>query len=201
MKRFKTPRGAFFLFLAIACVLLAYYMINLKIEKSKPEDYVQLTKVQEVLSRNLQTNYPQTPKEVIKYYSEITTCFYNEEHTDEELLALADKASELYDYDLVNNKTVEEYYRDLRSEIEDFKGKKYHISSYSTSSSTDVYYFTEDGHDFARLYCTYNVRMGTVKQPIEEVFLLRMDLEGHWKIYGWDLSQNHQKLLEGETQE
>ena len=104
MKRFKTPRGAFFLFLAIGCVLLAYYMINLRIEKSKPEDYVQLTKVQEVLSRNLQTNYPQTPKEVIKYYSEITTCFYNEEHTEEELLALADKASELYDYDLVNNK-------------------------------------------------------------------------------------------------
>ena len=196
MKRFKTPRGAFFLFMAIGCVLLAYYMINLKIEKSKPEDYVQLTKVQEVLSRNLQTNYPQTPKEVIKYYSEITKCFYNEEYTEEELLALADKASELYDYELVNNKTVEEYYQDLKSEIEDFKEKQYHITSYSTSSSTDVYYFTEDGHDFARLYCNYNVRMGTVMHMIEEVFLLRMDLEGHWKIYGWDLAKNHPKLLE-----
>ena len=196
MKRFKTPRGAFFLFLAIGCVLLAYYMINLRIEKSKPEDYVQLTKVQEVLSRNLQTNYPQTPKEVIKYYSEITKCFYNEKYTEEELQALADKAAELYDYELVNNKTVEEYYKDLKSEIEDFKEKKYYISSYSTSSSTDVYYFKEDGKDFARLYCNYNVRMGTVFHMIEEVFLLRMDLEGHWKIYGWDLAENHQQLLE-----
>ena len=196
MKRFKTPRGAFFLFLAIGCVLLAYYMINLRIEKSKPEDYVQLTKVQEVLSRNLQTNYPQTPKEVMKYYSEITKCFYNEKYTEEELQALADKATELYDYELVNNKTVEEYYKDLKSEIEDFKEKKYYISSYSTSSSTDVYYFKEEGNNFARLYCNYNVRMGTVFHTIEEVFLLRMDLEGHWKIYGWDLANNHEQLLE-----
>lgn len=194
MKRFRTPRGAFFLFLAICCVLLAYYMMNLKAQKSKPEDYVQLTKVQEVLSRNLETNYPQTPKEVIKYYSEITKCFYNEEYTEEELYDLAMKAMELYDHDLAANKTEEQYLQDLKSEIEAFKTTGNSISSYSTSSSTDVYEFTEDGYKFARLYCTYNVRMGTVIQPIEEIFLLRMDLEGHWKIYGWDAADNHRQL-------
>ena len=197
MKRFKTPRGAFFLLLAMGCVLLAYYLINLRIEKSKPEDYVQLTAVQEVLSRNLTTNYPQTPKEVIKYYSEITKCFYNEKWTEEELYALAMKAQELYDHDLVANKTEEQYLSDLKSETQSFKEKEYHISSYGTSSSTDVYDFTEDGYKFARLYCTYNIRVGTVMQPIEEIFLLRMDSEGHWKIYGWDLAENHKQLQGG----
>lgn len=197
MKRFKTPRGAFFLLLAMGCVLLAYYLINLRIEKSKPEDYVQLTAVQEVLSRNLTTNYPQTPKEVIKYYSEITKCFYNEKWTEEELYALAMKAQELYDHDLVANKTEGQYLSDLKSEIQSFKEKEYHISSYGTSSSTDVYDFTEDGYKFARLYCTYNIRVGTVMQPIEEIFLLRMDSEGHWKIYGWDLAENHKQLQGG----
>lgn len=198
MKRFKTPRGAFFLFLAIACVLLAYYMINLKIEKSKPEDYVQLTKVQEVLSRNLETNYPQTPKEVLKYYSELTKCFYNEEYTDEEFEALANKALELYDYELAANKTQEQYLNDLKAEILIFKDNNRAISSYSTSSSTDVDYFEEDGHQFARLYCNYNLRLGTVMQTVEEIFLLRMDLEGHWKIYGWDLAKNYEDLLGAE---
>lgn len=197
MKRFKTPRGAFFLFLAMGCVLLAYYLITVRIEKSKPEDYVQLTAIQEVLSRNLDTNYPQTPKEVIKYYSEITKCFYNEEHTEEELYALAMQAQKLYDHDLVANKTEEQYLQDLKSEIQAFKEKDYYISSYGTSSSTDVYDFTEDGYKFSRLYCTYNIRVGTVMQPIEEIFLLRMDLEGHWKIYGWDLAQNHKELQGG----
>ena len=191
MKRYKTPRGMFFLFLSICCVLLAYYLMNVKAEKSKPEDYVQLTKVQEVLSRNLETNYPQTPKEVIKYYSEITKCFYDETYTEDELYDLAMKAMALYDHDLAANKTEEEYLRDLKSEIQSFKNNKYSISSYNTSSSTDVYYFTDDGFDFARLYCTYNVRMGTVIQPVEEIFLLRKNLEGHWKIYGWDAASNH----------
>lgn len=194
MKRFKTPRGIFFLCLAVGCVLLAYYMINTKAEKSKPEDYVKLTKVQEVLSRNLATNYPQTPKEVIKYYSEITKCFYNEEYTEEELYDLAMKAMELYDHDLVANNAEEEYLMKLKSEIQTFKANGYSISSYNTSSSTDVYEFMDDGFQFARLYCTYSVRMGTVMQPVEEIFLLRMDMDGHWKIYGWDEAKNHSQL-------
>ena len=194
MKRFRTPRGIFFLFLAVCCVLLAYYLMNLKAEKSKPEDYVKLTKVQEVLSRNLETNYPQTPKEVIKYYSEITKCFYDETYTEEELYDLAMKAMELFDHDLAANKPEEDYIRDLKSEIQVFKNNSNSISSYNISSSTDVYYFTEDGFDFARLYCTYNIRMGTVIQPVEEVFLLRKDLEGHWKIYGWDAASEHKEI-------
>lgn len=196
MKRFRTPRGTFFLILAIGCVLLAYYLLNLKVEKSKPEDYVKLTKVQEVLSRNLQTNYPQTPKEVVKYYSEITKCFYDEEYTEEELYDLGMKAMELYDHDLAGNKTEEDYFNDLKSEIQNFKENGYSISSYSTSSSTDVYYFEEDGYQFARLYCTYYVRIGTITQSVEEIFLLRMDLEGHWKIYGWDAASNYKELQE-----
>jgi len=193
MKRFRTPKGAFFLFLAAACVFLAYYLINLKIEKSKPEDYVTLTPVQEVLSRDLQRNYPQTPKEVLKYYSEITQCFYNEEYTEEELEALAMKAVEMYDSELAANKDKETYLQDLKNEIRLFKEKDWHISSYATSASTDVFYFTEDGYDFARLYCTYNIRNGTVMQVLEERFLLRMDEQGHWKIYGWEAVENNEQ--------
>jgi len=193
MKRFRTPKGAFFLFLAAACVFLAYYLVNLKIEKSKPEDYVTLTPVQEVLSRDLQRNYPQTPKEVLKYYSEITQCFYNEEYTEEELEALAMKAVEMYDSELAANKDKETYLQDLKNEILLFKEKDWHISSYATSASTDVFYFTEDGYDFARLYCTYNIRNGTVMQMLEERFLLRMDEQGHWKIYGWEAVENNEQ--------
>ena len=186
MKRFRTPRGAFFLMLAAVCVLLAYYLINLKIEKSKPEGYEPLTKVQEVLSRDLSRNYPQTPKEVLRYYSEITQCFYNEDYTEEELEALAMKAVELYDKDLAANKDKETYLLDLNKDIQDLKAKNWYISSYVTSASTDVDYFSEDGYEFARLYCTYNIRNGTVMQMLEEKFLLRLDENGHWKIYGWD---------------
>ena len=186
MKRFQTPRGAFFLILAVLCALAGYYLIMLKASKNKPEDIVELTFVQEVLARDLEKNYPQTPKEVVKYYSDITKCFYNEECTEEELDQLALKALEMYDDELAGNKDQDKYLSDLKEEIREFKEKELVVSSYSTSSSTDVFYFKEDGFDFARLYCTYNIRSGTVIQPLEEHFVLRLDEQGHWKIYGWD---------------
>ena len=142
--------------------------------------------------RDLERNYPQTPKEVIKYYSEITKCFYNEEYTEEELSQLAMKAKELYDEELARNKDDETYLIDLKAEITDFKSKNQAISSYAPSSSTDVFYFKQDGYEFARLYCTYSIRIGTYIQPLEEIFVLRMDENGHWKIYGWDNVQNVQ---------
>lgn len=191
MKRFKTPRGAFFLFIAVILVLIAYYLLSLKTKNNEPNE-VPLTAVQTVLMRDLERNYPQTPKEVIKYYSEITKCFYNEEYTEEELSQLAMKAKELYDEELAGNKDDETYLIDLKAEIAEFKAKNQAISSYAPSSSTDVFYFKQDGYEFARLYCTYSIRIGTYIQPLEEIFVLRMDENGHWKIYGWDNVQNVQ---------
>ena len=185
MKRFRTPRGAFFLLLAVGFVLLAYYLITIEAQKNKPEDVVAVTATQEVLSRDLERNYPKTPKEVVRYYSELTKCFYNEKCTEEELNQLGLKALELYDRELAGNKDQDKYLGDLKREITDFKGKGFSISNYVTSSSTDVFYFSEDGYDFARLYCTYYIRSGTHTQPLEEQFLLRMYENGNWKIYGW----------------
>ena len=67
------------------------------------------------------------------------------------------------------------------------KDKKYTISGYDLSSSTDVYYFTEKGDECARLYCIFNVKQGASSVPSMEQFVLRKDENGHWKILGWDL--------------
>ena len=85
-----------FVVLAIAVVGLFFYVSNRAkaIEEGKVN---QMTPVQEILSRNLETNYPPTPKEVLKFYSEITRCFYGEEYTDEELVKLAKLSRKLFD--------------------------------------------------------------------------------------------------------
>lgn len=187
MKRFKSARGAFFLMLLVIIVLIAYYTLSLKTKKQS-ENIVTMTPVQTVLNRDLNKDYPPTPKEVVKYYSEITKCFYNETYTDEELEQLAMQAKALYDDKLAANKSDEDYINDLKAEIAGFREQNYTISSYATSASTDVERFSQDGYNFARLYCTYFIRIGTVMQSIEEVYLLRLDEKEHWRIFGWDLA-------------
>lgn len=177
----------------LAAIVLAYfYYLGHRDRRQQAEQTVVATVVQSVLMRDLEHNYPPTPKEVVRYYAEITECFYNEEYTDDELQQLADKIQLLYDADLVANKTQEQYITDLKDDIAEMKAKQYTVASYEVSASTDVEYFTQDGYSFARLYCTFYLRQpgSSGRVPSLERFLLRQDEDGHWKIFGWELVED-----------
>ena len=66
-----------------------------------------------------------------------------------------------------------------------FREKDCRISSYSLSAATDVDYYTKAGFDFAKLSCIYNIRVSTQITSNKQIYLLRKDDAGHWKIYGW----------------
>ncbi len=183
MRRFKGVRGML-VFLALLAMLAGYYFyLSNKAEKDGEE--AEVTKAQEVLLRDLSRNYPASPKEVLRYYSEILQCMYNEEYSEEELEQLAERAMEICDEELVAFQSGE-YVKRLQEDVQAYKNQGVQISSYKTSNSTDVEYFNKDGRECASLFCTYTLRMGTSLQAIEEIFILRKDEDGHWKILGWD---------------
>lgn len=180
--------------LVVLALLIGGYYFHLS-NRTRPSDTekdVQSTAIQEVLLRDLSHNYPPTPKEVIKYYSEITKCFYNESYGEEELILLAEQAQRLYDEELIANKSQDQYLMDLKADIVEFQEAGYTISSYTTSSSVDIENskFKQDGYEWARVYCYYTMgtNSGTVQST--ELFLLRKDSEGYWKIYGWELADD-----------
>ena len=173
--------------IVLAVLVVGYFFYLSNKGKEKQEEVVESTQVQIVLMRDLDKNYPPTPKEVVKYFSEISRCFYNESYTDDELYELAMKIQGLYDEELIANKTEEQYLEDLKSDIVEMKSNDRSISSYELSASTDVEEFYENGYSCARLYCTYNIRQGTQIYGSRVVFVLRKDEDGHWKIFGWEL--------------
>ena len=65
-----------------------YFYLSNKVESNESKEVV--TAVQNVILKDLDKNYPPTPKEVVKYYSEISKCLYNEAYTDEQLEKMAD---------------------------------------------------------------------------------------------------------------
>ncbi|MCM1124862.1 MAG: hypothetical protein NC429_00125 [Lachnospiraceae bacterium] len=175
--------------LILAGLVLGYFFyLSVRNNKDKDEE-TQIGAVQEVLMRNLDKNYPPSPREVLKYFGEITQCFYGEEYTEEEFYQLAMKIQELYDAELTANKTEEQYLEDLRWDISQLKDQNTIVSSYSLPSSTDVEFFSRDGYSWARLYVGFTLRTGTELGMSNEVFLLRRDEDGHWKIYGWQLEE------------
>lgn len=171
----------------MAGLLLAFYKhVSDKRESLVQETEVESNVVKNLLLQDFQVYYPPTPKEVVKMYSNFTCCFYNETYSEKELEDLALKSMELLDEELAQNKSFDVYMRDLKSEIANFKNQKGKILSYETSASTDVSYFTKDQEECAALYCTYSIRVGTNLGNIRELFILRKDEAGHWRILGWE---------------
>lgn len=185
--KFKGLRGILILLFAALAFAGIFFRLNNKQQGgSEEEEVVAATPIEIALERNLNTNYPGTPKEVVKYFSEITQCYYNETFDDDEQLeALARQMLKLYDDELVSYKSYEDYMFDLKSDINFYNENGYKISSYAPSQSTDVVFFTEDGFEWARLWCAYTIKSGKYYKTINEVFVLRKDDKSHWRIYGW----------------
>lgn len=194
----KSPTKKIIVVAFIALMVLAYfYVINNRM-KSIEEDVTTVSAVQELLVKDLSTNYPNTPKEVVKMYSEITRCYYAENYSEEEFIALARMGRELFDDELVANQTEESYFRALRAEVANFKQQKRVISSYSVSSSADVQYYNYRNDEWAQLVCMYSIRTGGKIEPSKQRYLLRKDEAGHWKIFGFRLEALEQTNGENE---
>lgn len=187
MKMFKGTKGMVILVFLVLLVLGYYFYLSNRSMPEKTEEISveTMTVSQKILSRNLETNYPPSPREVVKYFSEITECYYNEEHTDEELRDLGLKMREIYDDDLVANQTEEMYLSLLKSDVEEYKQNNRTISSFSPSSSVDVETFTKDGYECAKLYCVYDINQDGLLYQTTLCFILRKDENAHYKIYGW----------------
>ncbi len=177
----------------LVCIVIGYYYYLSNKEKKDTDEVQKATAVQEALSYNFEKNYPPTPKEVVKLYGQITQCLHNETYTDEEFEKLALKIQNLYDEELIANKTRNQYLEDLKWDIKNVREQEIVISSYAAGASTDVEYYSMDGYSFAKIPCTFTMRKGTFLEVTDEIFLLRKDADGHWKIYGWTLDEEEEE--------
>jgi len=149
----------------------------------------EMTHVQKLISEAPYQIYPATPVQLIKRYNEISTCFYNETCSEAELNTLATMLRSYFDDELKAQQTDAEYLEELKKDLIPFYNQGITIYSAAVSPSTDVEYFDHEGYECARLYCTYTIKAlvrGEVNYaPIQQVFILRKDADGHWKIFGF----------------
>lgn len=169
--------------------LVGTYAFLVSVMKDEAADAV-MTPVQAALNRDLSKDYPSTVKEVVKYYTEIEKCLFNEECTEEELEQLGMQVRGLYDEELLSNNEAGSYLVRLKDEIKTFQGKGRRYAAISVAGSTSVDTFSQDGYEFARIHCGYTVTEKGQNYTEGRVYLLRRDEQRRWKIYGWDAAQN-----------
>lgn len=194
MDRAKVIKATILTVIMIALVIGYYCYLSSRNEKANSVQATEqaseeMTAVQELIARAPYKEYPTTPVQVVKYYNEITACFYNETYSNDELEELARMARNLCDDELNANQSFEDYIESLQGDIKVFASGNITIYSSEVTPATDVVYFEHDGYQCAKLYVVYTLKSGTLYQPTKEVFILRKDADGHWKIFGFAIDE------------
>ncbi len=180
--------------LTVAIILVAFVLLYSQFSNKKPDKELENEKskaIEKILSQDLITNYPATPREVVMYFTEIQKCYYNYNVNEEQLNQLATIARMLFDEELLKANPYDEYYQDLKLEIKAFKADDKKVSRIVLDKASDIKIVTmEDGTKAASLKAVYYCRNdGDITKTIE-TYILRKDEDGKWKIYGWGIMED-----------
>lgn len=149
--------------------------------------------VNALLKKDFESNYPSTAREVLKVYSRINVCIYNQDLSKKEITALTEKMRNLFDEELLAVNPLDEQLEDLNTEIKEYKDTKKSISNYVIDKDSTIAEKEMDGKEYANVNVSYLIKEGDGYAKTYEQFLLRKDTQGRWKIVGWQLIEDTEK--------
>ena len=176
-----------YIIIAVACICLICAGFFFYSQDNK-EDEKNLTEIEKVIVKDLDSNYPKTPREVVKFYNRIVKCYYGDNPTEEQLNDLVDQMMCIMDDDLLLVNPRDAYYNSVVSDIAQYKEANKQLVSTDVCDSNDVKYITDtkDGEtekdELAYVDATYFVNEDGQFGYSYQQFVLRQDENGRWKI-------------------
>lgn len=174
--------------IAILCVGYFFYLSRREPTLDSTQKAVTNQVLSSLVTMDIDNNYPESPKEVVKLYAKIATAYYKSELTDEQIEQLGSQARKLFDSELKGTQTDSEFYKALKQDIEEYSSKGRYISDVNIEDSAMVNYKTFQGKKYASMYVTFSLRENDKLTLSKTKFTLRQDSDGRWKILYWELA-------------
>lgn len=187
-KKTRKIMGAFTVMVCVAALILGgYYMLSRgKLGKTRNTSST-ATEVEKLLTKDLETKYPETPTEVVKLYWRYNKCMYNRDMQDEEFEGLLKQLRKLYDVELLDMK--ENSWANMLKHFEEDKSayvkKDQVITTYAVQPNSTVQHSTVDGKERAVVIAGALVKVKSKREQVYEKFICQRDSDGNWKILGW----------------
>ena len=181
-------KNAKYVVIAIACICVicaGFFLFS----QGNQEEEKNLTEIEKVIVKDLENNYPKTPREVVKFYNRIVKCYYgSEEPTDEQIGELVDQMLGIMDEDLLLVNPRDTYYNSVVQDIAYYKQNNKQLISTDVCDSNDVKYVTDDKdgegekEQLAYVNASYFMNEDGKFGYTYQQFVLRQDENGCWKI-------------------
>jgi len=147
------------------------------------------TEAQNILSKDINRNYPATVREVVRLFSRVSKCYHNEAVSEEEFKSLVEFQRKLFDEEFLQNNPLDTFTNNLAAEIDAAKAREYKMTMYRVQKQSSVNTWRDGDNHFASIIASYTMNAkGEGPTRTFEEFLLREDENKHWKIVGWRLT-------------
>ncbi|MFA9464307.1 MAG: DUF6715 family protein [Velocimicrobium sp.] len=188
----KTHRTVAFtiITMGILAMLIIWSFYNMT-KKTAQKEEVPMTEVEKLIDKNIEENYPGTPRGVLKLYGRMTQCMYNEKMTEEQFEKIADQLRLLLDNELLENNERKAYLKNLRDDISTYHENEEKISSYEIQLGSATHYATIKEKEYATLKLSFLTQKAGKEKTYSktyEQFLLRRNDGEKWKILQWKLA-------------
>ncbi len=182
--KMKKRIGTISVVLVLACAIVALYMY---IDRSGKEAKETVNTVAEqMLAKNLETNYPPTPYSVAEFYCGIVECIYSADTTEAQLEALVRMERELFDEEFAALNPYDSLLAATKADLETAKEKKLVFTGYVLDKASNVSKWKKDGYEYASIMFQLMSKSDAGSGGSYRNLIMRKDAEGRYKILGWE---------------
>lgn len=187
MKKYKI---LIIIMILIGLSVTYYYYLSTNSKKSDKKKNKTASEIEKLINEDFDNDYPSTPREVVDGFSRILKCYYEGKYSDDEFMSLVLQSRKLFDEELLNRNSLDEYISNLKAEIEQYKSEGKKISTYIIEESGDIEFKTFQSHYYSMVDCVYYMKSKNGTYRTMETYTLRKDSEGKWKILYWALTDD-----------
>jgi hypothetical protein len=168
----------------IAIIILTFYHYFVNSAPTEKNQEQNMTETEKLIAYDLETDYPQTPRETVKLFARIMKALYNNSK-DEEIEPLALKIRELYDEEFLSNNPLESYLNNLNTDIAQWKNENRRITNYLLVNEDLEQEKELEGVKYSINYVSYTIQDNGKFTETWQV-LLRLGKDKKWRILGWE---------------
>lgn len=150
------------------------------------------SELEKLKEKDLETQYPDSPDEVVKFYWRLNKCMYNEKMDDADFEALLKQVRLLYDEEFLNEEenSYKTMLSNFKSERDSYQKKKNKIVHYAINPTKKTEYSEKDKKEYAIVHSYVTTKQKSETTNTNEKFLCKKDDSGNWKIVGWELDSD-----------
>lgn len=197
MGAFKGKNAKWLTMLVAVSVVIVLTFVSIQKKQTKEElekeEKASISKIENVIMRDMEDEYPASVREVVKYYYKVLQCMYNGEATDKEIIKLIDQERAMYDKDLLKKNEYSDFVRGRKKEIKSYERKKIKLLKFVIEDNDEVRYWQNNKSEMASIKAHIFMSGKKKYKDIYQEYVLRKDKNGKWKILSWDNTTDNEQ--------